>query len=152
MSDRYQPAQDGAVLQKAMDYLARREHSQAELRWKLRSRGYEESAIEEALDQLMARELQSDERFTEAFVQSRYQRGHGPCKIRLELSQKGVHDALVDQIINQAVFDWFDLARSVYRKKYRDRVCSDYQERAKRSRFLQQRGFSSEQIQCAIDD
>jgi len=38
----------------------------------------------------------------------------------------------------------------VYQKKYAARSITDYQDQAKRARFLQQRGFSSEQIQHAI--
>lgn len=145
------PEHSETALQKAVSYLARREHSQSELRWKLSSRGYDEIEIEEALERLVDQGLQSDERFAEAFVQMRYQRGSGPYKINMELNQKGVDETTVEQALNSDEFDWFELARSVYEKKYRGKGFSNYQEKAKRSRFLQSRGFSSEQIQYAID-
>ncbi len=150
-SEQERPEHSETALQKAVSYLARREHSQSELRWKLSSKGYDEIEVEEALERLIEQGLQSDERFAEAFVQARYQRGHGPYKISMELNQKGVDESTAEQALNLKKFDWFELAQSVYEKKYRGKVFSDYKEKAKRSRFMQSRGFSSEQISYAIN-
>lgn len=140
------------ALQKAVSFLARREHSQAELRWKLSSREYTEEEIEEALQRLIEKDLQSDLRFAEAYVQSRYRRGHGPVKIGMELGQKGVDGSLIEDVLNSEEFDWYELANEAYQKKFGGKPVSNYQEKAKRSRFLHQRGFSSEQIQAVFDD
>ena len=55
---------------KAMDLLARREHSRLELERKLTSRDYEAEEINATIEQLVADNLQSDSRFSEAYVQS----------------------------------------------------------------------------------
>ncbi|TNE76319.1 MAG: regulatory protein RecX, partial [Gammaproteobacteria bacterium] len=47
--------------------------------------------------------------------------------------------------------DWFLLAAEVMRRKYGGASCDNFQERARRSRFLQYRGFSGEQIQACFD-
>ena len=77
-----------------MDYLARREHSEQELIRKLNSRGFDEELVEIAVAELMADGLLSDARFAEAFVNSRFQRGSGPQKIRAELRERGIAPSL----------------------------------------------------------
>ena len=139
------------ALQKAVEFLARREHSQHELRNKLSARGFAEHEIDAALQKLIEKDLQSDERFTEAWISARIQRGHGPYRITAELKQHGVDEHLIDRTIRAMDIDWFDHALSAYRKKYGQSPVSDYQDKAKRSRFLQQRGFTSEQIQHALE-
>jgi regulatory protein len=139
------------ALQKAVELLARREHSQHELRNKLFARGFAEHEIDAALQTLVEKDLQSDERFTEAWISARVQRGHGPYRITAELKQHGVDEHLIDRTMRTMDIDWFDHALNVYRKKYGQSPVSDYQDKAKRSRFLQQRGFSSEHIQHALE-
>ena len=53
---------------KALDLLARREHSVAELRAKLLVREFDSASIDEAIDQLVGEGLVSDARFADAFV------------------------------------------------------------------------------------
>jgi len=141
------PTEETTALQRAVGFLSRREHSQHELRWKLAGRDYSEEEIDAALQQLVEKGLQSDERFTQAYIESRYQRGHGPYKITAELKQRGVDEGLVDQVMQAEQFDWYEHALQVYQKKYANKPVADYNEQAKRSRFLQQRGFSGEHIQ-----
>jgi regulatory protein len=139
------------ALQRAVGFLSRREHSQQELRYKLSEREYTEDEIEAALQRLIENGLQSDERFVESYVESRYQRGHGPYKISAELKQRGVEESLIDQGLYSNQIDWYEQVVQVYQKKYANKPAGDYKEQAKRSRFLQQRGFSSEQIQHAMN-
>lgn len=138
------------ALQFSVSLLAHREHSRYELRWKLSRRGYSEAEIEVALQHLADNGLQSDEVFTQVYIESRYQRGHGPFKITAELKQRGIDEGLLDRIMYGGDFDWSEHALQVYQKKYGRKRVTDYQDQARRARFLQQRGFSSEQIQYAI--
>ena len=139
------------ALQKAVDYLARREHSQHELHQKLIAREYSEAEIQQALQRLQEKDLQSDERFARSYVSSRYDRGHGPYKIIMELKQRGVDESMLTAIVYDEQYDWFEKALLAYQKKYGNREIDDYSDRVKRARFLQQRGFSSEQIQFAME-
>ena len=143
-------SEDKTALQKAVDFLARREHSQYELTQKLTAKGYSADDIEQALNRLLERGLQSDERFAEAFVTTRYQRGQGPYKIRAELMHKGIDESLVDQVLGDGQYDWYQQASMVYQKKYGNKPLDDYRDRMKRSRFLQQRGFTAEHIEHAM--
>jgi len=144
------PKEETTALQRAVGFLSRREHSQHELRRKLADRDYSEEEIDIALQRLLEKDLQSDERFTEAYIESRYQRGHGPYKITAELKQRGIDESLTEQLMHTADYDWYAHAVDIYQKKYANKPISDFNDRAKRSRFLQPRGFSSEQIQHAL--
>jgi regulatory protein len=148
--DRYK---DPVYLRKtAMDYLARREHSEQELTRKLTGRGFDAALIETAVAELVADGLLSDVRFAEAFVNSRFQRGSGPQKIRVELRERGVAAELISLSIE--VFDeqWRERVREVREKKFGTDMPGDFRERSRQMRFLQQRGFTSEQISGAFKD
>ncbi len=135
----------------AMDYLSRREHATHELFQKLLAKEeYEADDISEALLRLAEQDLLSDERFTEAFVNQRINRGSGPLKIRAELRQKGVSDAMIETFLNEHNGLWQKSALAVRIKKYGPERPSDLKETARQTRFLQSRGFSSEQTRYAM--
>ena len=102
--------------------------------------------------ELVADGVLSDVRFAEAFVNSRFQRGSGPQKIRVELRERGVAAELISLSIE--VFDeqWQERVREVREKKFGTDMPGDFRERSRQMRFLQQRGFTSEQISGAFKD
>jgi regulatory protein len=133
-----------------MDYLARREHGRAELHMKLTKFGFGSHVSEDAIARLIEDNLQSDQRFAEAFVQSRINQGKGPARIRAELRERGLDDSLIDEGLANAGQDWCALAREVRVKKFG--LCSalDFKEKARQMRFLQARGFEQDHIQSAV--
>jgi regulatory protein len=135
-----------------MDFLARREHSEQELARKLATRGYAADVVEATLAALVADHLLSNARFAEAFVHSRIQRGSGPQKIRAELRERGIPDELIDASLEAHADSWRDLAREVREKRFGLAQPRDFRERSRQMRFLQQRGFSAEQISSAFQD
>ena len=137
---------------RAMDALARREHSRAELATKLTDHGFAPDTVTSTLDRLGDENLQSDARFAEAFVASRHRQGKGPTRIRAELNQRGLTQAEVDAAIRDAPFDWFALARRVRLQKFGDGEPADFAERARQLRFLTYRGFDAEQSRAAFAD
>jgi len=139
-----------ATMHRAVDLLARREHSQLELTNKLQKKGFAEGVVHNVLAELQANNLQSDDRFAEAFVNERVRRGYGPIKIRYELNQKGISEQLIESYIYLNSHQWSELAQIQYQKKYRNMPVNDYKEWSKRARFLQSRGFSSEHIRASI--
>ena len=128
--------------------LARREHSRVELKNKLSKKGFPAEQIDRALEQLDANDLQSDQRFLEDFVRSRVLRGNGPLRISQELRQRGIEDGL-SQINDQAI-DWLEVASNTYTKKYHSSEIADANERAKRMRYMQSKGFSGDIIRQLI--
>lgn len=146
------PPGDRSPRRVAMDALARREHSRHELMSRLKSHfDLDTDELEQVLDELEHDGLLSDRRFAEAFVRYRAGRGQGRARIRYDLRSKGVSDALVSSALQAESVDWYELACDVLAKRFGRSVPEDYAERAKRMRFLQQRGFSSDEIQHALD-
>jgi regulatory protein len=135
---------------KAMDYLARREYGNKELKKKLAAFGFFAEAIEPAVAELVADGLQDDRRFVEAFVQSRVSQGKGPARILGDLSQRGIHASLAEEVIAATGEDWRALAREVRTKKFGNSLPADFKEKARQMRFLQYRGFQSDQITAAV--
>ena len=135
-----------SIRKKAMDLLTRREHSEQELRQKLKSREYEADAIDQALQGLKNDRLQSDERFTEAYVNHRFNAGVGPLKIRYELRQRGIADLLADEFLELLSDRWDQLMVQQRVRKYGESIPAGYAERMKQARFLQNKGFSPESV------
>lgn len=134
----------------AVRLLARREHSRAELVRKLDERGAPGELVEQVLDALAARRLQSDARYAEALVASRAGRGQGPLRIRRELAERGVAGPLIEAVLEEAGQDWSDLARATRRRRFGSDPPTEWNERVRQSRFLEYRGFNSEQIRFAF--
>ena len=132
--------------------LARREHSRLELQRKLRLKGFNEEQIEAVLEDVVAQGLQSDRRYAESYIRFRSHKGYGPQRIRLELKERGVDATLVDEQIQIAETDWFEMVVQVKQKKFGTQAPADMQAKAKVMRYLQYRGFSNEQIRYALGD
>lgn len=125
--------------------MARREHSRRELLDKLALRGFNRDEVEPVIDGMAEQNWQNDERYTECYVRQRIQNGYGPMRIRYELQQRGINDVELDlQAEEQG--GWQKLLLDVYLGKYGDEKSLTQNEWLKRSRFLQQRGFSGEMI------
>jgi len=129
-----------------MDFLARREHSEQELRQKLNARHDNSEEVDVVLQQLRDERLQSDERFTESYVNHRFNAGVGPLKIRHELRQKGIDDMLTDSFLEPLDDCWEQMMRQQRARKFGETLPDDYAARMKQARFLQNRGFSPESV------
>ena len=141
------------IRHRAMDLLARREHSTHELHTKLVEKFPEHAPlVAPVLAGLTRDNLQSDRRFAESYIRALINRGQGPYRIRLALQQRGIDPSLAEQAIADCGEDWFELAVQVVLKKYPGQSCTDFAERARRSRFLQYRGFSADQIRACFTE
>lgn len=128
----------------AMNLLARREHSMRELTRKLRARFPDEALVETELQRLADENLQSDTRFAESFLRQRAGRGYGPLRIRQEMRDKGIPDDDIQQAMSAEDYDWTDCARQALERKFGANPAADIKDKARRSRFMQYRGFSHE--------
>ncbi|MOA31038.1 Regulatory protein RecX [compost metagenome] len=134
-----------AVRRAAMDLLARREHSRAELARKLRQRGAAVELIDSALERLSEEGLLSDERFLESFIRSRAQAGYGPLRIRDELNQRGLPRAVVERALAESPIDWATNLRELWQRRFAA-LPADAREKAKQGRFLLYRGFAHDAV------
>ena len=130
---------------RALRYLARREHSRDELARKLSPYAASSEILEGLLRELESKKQLSNERFAEVRAH-RLARKYGAAKIRQDLKEKGVGDELLARITAEGELE---RARAIIARKYRGPAASR-EERAKRARFLQSRGFSYDTIRGAL--
>ncbi len=135
-----------ALRECAQDLLARREHSQVELKRKLMAKGFENLEIENLLVTLAKEGLQSDERFAEAYVHHRVDMGFGPRRIECELLERGLSQSLIQQYLPQDNAFWQERMALVWQKKYHAKDNFNQRDYVKQACFLQQRGFESSEI------
>ena len=95
-----------SAYQRALRRLARRDHSEAELRRALVTRGHSQAEIDEAVSRLRARRYVDDETFAERFATSRLSHyGQGQARIRQGLRQRGVVREELEAGLNAALRD-----------------------------------------------
>ena len=135
-----------SLRERAMNFLARREHTVHELTQKLVKAEFDIDDVLNTINRLTEQDLQSDQRFTENYTRYRSNRGFGSQKIRQELNERGVAIELINDALYETNIDWFTLAIIVRCKRFGEQSPVDFKERAKQQRFLQSRGFTHEQI------
>jgi regulatory protein len=131
---------------KAMDLLARREYGCRELEQRLQRADFPAALIGETCAALQAEGLLSDERFVESFISARRSRGQGPVRIRAELNERGIDEALISAALDPRDPGWLDCLREVHQKRFAGKFPETLSERARQQRFLGYRGFTAEQI------
>jgi regulatory protein len=129
---------------RAMRYLARREHSRAELHAKLQPYAQEGENLDAVLDELEKRNWLSDARAASQWVDAKRSR-FGSQRIAHELRQKGIAEKLIDEAIPHLKETELDSAREVWHRKF-GVLPQDQKEKARQVRFLQSRGFSLDTI------
>jgi len=137
---------------RALQYLARREYSRAELRGKLLPHAQIENDFEQVLsvdldallDDLTARGWLSDVRATTQLVHAKRSR-FGTQRITHELRQRGIAEELIEAALPALKESELETARDVWQRKF-GHLPQDAKEKAKQMRFLQSRGFGFEVI------
>ena len=130
--------------EKAIDYLSRREHSRAELKQKLSAKNFSSEEINQTLDDLAARNFQSDERFAESYVRYRKQAGFGPLKIIAELRERGVDDVIISLAVDRYADDWREQMIDEWKKKFSS--SSKIKDKPAQFRFLVSRGYLTDAV------
>ena len=143
-------ADERTVRTAALALLAGRDFGRREIAERLTGKGYPEALVEPVLEALTAERLLSEDRFVSNFVSQHAARGQGPMRIRMDLRERGVESAAIDTALEEADVNWADSARATRRRRFGAAPPADFRERAKQARFLQYRGFSSEQIRAAL--
>ena len=114
-------------------------------------RDYDEAAVQSVVATLGRENLQSDGRFAEVYIHSRIEKGHGPVRIKQELRERGINDDLINLHLDMHAPEWDQHATRAREKRFGKKLPEDFNARAKQMRFLQQRGFSGEQIRKTFE-
>ncbi|MDZ4728610.1 MAG: regulatory protein RecX [Xanthomonadales bacterium] len=151
MSDRSVTVNDLRIY--AIRLLARREYAVGELHGRLCTKWRGEEGIrqlaDELVDDLVNEGSLSDQRYVAAFVRSKRLRSQGPIKIRAELRQRQLSDALIEQALDQETEVWIDVAAAWLARKHDGEL--EFEDRARFYRRLVNRGFNHEQAMSALD-
>jgi regulatory protein len=149
-------AAEAAAYHAATRLLCRRGHSRKELLLKLRQRGYEDTAIDAALERCERHNYIDDTATCGHYCRELIRKGQGPLTIRQRLVQRGFDRALIDTTIKahypSAIIH--ETAQAVAARKA-GQLKARYKEkldlRRRLARFLTQRGFPTEVIHSTLD-
>lgn len=139
------------IRHKVTRLLAKREHSYAELLQKLEVLALPERDVIHVLQQFVAKDIQSDARFTFHFVRNCMAKGQGLSRIKQALYSHNISENMLSDALDELQPDWFELAYQVKCKKFAAYPETDWTVKQKQMRFLQYRGFNQEQISHAVD-
>jgi regulatory protein len=132
----------------AVALLARRDFAGTELHARLIRQGFEEASVTSVIAGLAREALLDDERYAQNYIAYHAGRGQGPLRIAAELRRRGLAADLIEAALATGP-DWSTLACKVCRAKFGLQAAVGWAQLARRARFLQYRGFSSDHIRAA---
>ena len=139
------------IRKKILDLLSRREHSKYELISKLERRVDSSDKLVQEIKKLADQNLQSDERFSESYIRSRYNSGFGPSRIKHDLLSRRVTESIINNAFKELDLNWIEKLEKENLKKYGNENPKSVQELSKRIKFFIQRGFEKEMIKKIIN-
>jgi regulatory protein len=133
----------------ALRYLARRDYAERELVRKLGQRGVDVEVAAQLVAGLRDEGLVDDARFAESLCRQKFAAGYGAQRLRAELRQRGVAEALTEEAIRAYQGEWDDAVLAFFRRRAND--LEDEKERARLYRAGLRRGFAHDQVLRALD-
>ncbi len=132
---------------KALQLLARRDHSHAELERKLRARRYGHLEIQATIRECLRLNYLNDNRFAETYAMQLQRKGFGINGIKHKLYSRGISDTVIQEVVAVQGSDTMQLeqCRRVLTKKLKPQAgkATAANQGPKLHRFLYSRGFSS---------
>ena len=154
MLQKKKPITEQEVLQKLSALCARAEHSSGEMLEKMRRWQLSEDARKRVLDRLIDEKFVDDERFARLFVREkiRFDRW-GRRKIEQALYQKGVASDISRRVLDEVDDEAYvaELKKLIAAKRRSVQAESDYEMRAKLTKYALGRGFDYNVIRQCID-
>ena len=154
MLQKKKPITEQEALQKLSALCARAEHSSGEMLEKMRRWQLSEDARERVLDRLIDEKFVDDERFARLFVREkiRFDRW-GRRKIEQALYQKGVASDISRRVLDEVDDEAYvaELKKLIAAKRRSVTAESDYELRAKLTKYALGRGFGYNVIRQCID-
>jgi regulatory protein len=138
--------------------LGRRDYSQKELYTKSKQlmqkkdMFFSDEIFNAVMEKMHEYDYQSDERTTQSFVDSYYEKGKGIIYICAKLQEKGIDRQTTMDFLEQHAedYDFFEKARTVRLRKFPNEL-DDYKDMQKCYRFLASRGFQPDEIKYALE-
>lgn len=136
--------------EKALWLISYRDHSEGELRQKLR-RDFGEEAVDKAVERLCELGLINDESFARKYAESLSHKHMSQRQIEQKLRQKGLDKDLADEAVEDLDLDEKEEIRALINKKYL-RKLSDEGDLRRTVAALQRRGFGYSDIRSVIEE
>jgi regulatory protein len=146
VAEKDQPDNVVELRARALRLLARREHTRQELENKLSPHAAASEDLQSLIAGLQQKNQLSEERFAEERART-LSRKYGAARIRQDLKAKGVSAELISRFSSSD--DELQKAKAILERKYRT-PATTREEKAKRMRFLQGRGFSFDIIRTLL--
>lgn len=134
-------------------------HTVREIRTGLKKRGFQDSVIEEVLEQLVDLKYLDDAQFAQAWIQGRSAvRLHGRLRLTRDLKQKGVAGKIIREVMEQCLTmdDELANARKAAEKKLRllNSTGKNMGSKAREAlyRHLSSKGFTADIVRAAVND
>ncbi len=144
----------GDAYDAAVRFLGPRPRSVAEIQRRLRTKRFDDDAIDRAIDKLRAQGYIDDEAFARYWVEQRdTHRPRGERAIVSELMQKGISREVIDVVVRERGSDAeVERAREAIRRPLtRWLTLSEVDRKRKIQQYLAQRGFSYDTIDEVIE-
>jgi len=142
----------GKVISKALSYVARRPHSETELRDKLKQKEFDEGSIDDAIQRLIQLGYVDDGAFARQWAEERGTT-RGKRLLQQELRQRGVEDAVIELVLEDADTDEVAQARALAAKRLgRFTGRSPDVVRRRLTDYLARRGYSYQVISEALTE
>lgn len=133
---------------KALFYLAAREHARSELLLKLKGKGYADEEIEATLARLIHEGSLSDQRYCDSYIRSRMKRTpEGRQVLMMRLQLKGVERDVARDAISRYWEEHEDDIASSLSALYESLVAKKGEEKA--LAFLYRKGFTRSELERA---
>lgn len=139
-----------------LQLISRRAHSRKELYQKAKKKNHNSTIINSILDEFEEKGWIDDKGFAFSFAKEKaHLKAWGPKKIHQHLLQKGIPQAIADEVISRAIPHDEALQtclKLLLKKKwYFDKTEDKYKRKQKMMAFLMQRGFTSQLCLKAIE-
>ena len=151
---------DDKKLQKARNnaycLLRSRPRSEAEMRSRLKLKGYDAATVESIVEGLKKAGQLDDGKFALLWVESRmHNNPMGNIVLRRELKEKGIRDPIIEATLadKAARYDEYEVAFNMAGERFRQLAKLDKRKALKRLYdFLMRRGFAYDIVQRIIDE
>ena len=141
-------SETGKLYDRLLRYVLVRPRSKHEVELYCRRKQFDPDACAAIIEKLLARNYLNDTAFAKAWVESRrLTKAVSERRLRLELKQKGVADAIITEVSSQSEYSQKDALAVLITKKRR---LLRYQDNQKLMQYLLQQGFTYDDVQLAL--
>jgi regulatory protein len=135
------------LLALALNLLSRRDHSEAELRRKLSTKGFSAEELDAVMTRLLDAGYLDDRRFAHSFADAAIRNGRGyGFRLRMDLSRRGIQDEIIEDTLATlgTEYDEITTLSELMERKFKgfDPQRADERQKRRVISYFQRRGFS----------